>query len=135
MWIDTDENQGSAVLTVNNVAPDSNGNVNVDSVLKSGSRGTLAGYNTPVSSSTAVTINGSSNDDTIVTDAVAVTVSDGSSDQSWTKTVALQNEGATVTLGSSWHWMNGDAPTISTNSILVLKWCGSFGIANLVVGG
>ena len=100
----------------------------------SGSRGTLAGYNTPASSATAVTINGSSNDDTVVTAAVAVTISDGSAGQTWTKTVALQNASATVTLGGSWKWVGGSAPTIKANSILVVKWCGAFGIANLVVG-
>ena len=104
-------------------------------VVKSGSRGTLAGYNTPASSSSAITISNTSNDDTIVTTAVKVTVNNGSSGQTWTKTVALQNASATVTLGSSWKWMNGEAPTVSANSILVLKWCGTFGIANLVVGG
>ena len=104
-------------------------------VLISGSRGTLAGYNTPASSSAAVTISNTSNDDTIVTAAVKVTVNNGSSGQTWTKTVALQNASATVTLGSSWKWMNGEAPTVSANSILVLKWCGTFGIANLVAGG
>ena len=100
----------------------------------SGSRGTLAGYNIPTSSSTAITINASSNDDTIVTAAVAVTVNDGSSGQTWTKTVALQNASATVTLGGSWKWVGGSAPTIKANSILVVKWCGSFGLANLIAG-
>lgn len=103
-------------------------------ILMEGSRGTLAGYSTPVSISTAVTINGSSNDDTIVTAAVAVTISNGSSGQTWIKTVALQNASATVTLGSSWKWVGGSAPTIMPNSILVVKWCGTFGLANLVVG-
>lgn len=103
-------------------------------VLRSGSRGTLAGYNTPASSSAAITINASSNDDTIVTAAVAVTVSNGSSGQTWTKTVALQNASATVTLGSSWKWVGGSAPTIKAKSILVVKWCGTFGLANLVAG-
>lgn len=104
-------------------------------VLMSGSRGTLAGYNTPASSSAAVTISNTSNDDTIVTAAVKVTVNNGSSGQTWTKTVALQNASATVTLGSSWQWVGGSAPTIKANSILVIKWCGSFGLANLVTGG
>lgn len=101
----------------------------------SGSRGSLAGYNTPASSSSAVTISATSNDDTIVTSAVAVTVSNGSSGQTWTKTVALQNASATVTLGGSWKWVGGSAPMIKANSILVVKWCGTFGLANLVTGG
>lgn len=104
-------------------------------VLMSGARGTLAGYNTPASSSSAITIDGSSSDDTVVTSAVAVTIANGSSGQTWAKTVALQNASATVTLGSSWAWVGGSAPTIKANSILIVKWCGSFGLANLVNGG
>ena len=100
----------------------------------SGNRGTLAGYNAIASSSSAVTISNTSNDDTIVTSAVKVTVNNGTSGQTWTKTVALQNASATVTLGSSWKWVGGEVPTVSANSILVLKWSGSFGLANLIAG-
>lgn len=110
------------------------GNISTYAVIPSGSRGTLAGYNTPASSSSAITISNTSNDDTIVTAAVAVTVNNGSSGQTWTKTIALQNASATVTLGSSWKWVGGSAPTISANSILVVKWCGTFGLANLIAG-
>ena len=101
-------------------------------VVKSGSRGTLAGYNTPVSTASAVTISQTSNDDTIVTGAVAITVSNGSASTAWVKNVAIQNASATITLNSSWKWVGGSAPTITANSVLVLCWMGSFGLANLV---
>ena len=103
-------------------------------VLKSGNRGTLGGYNNPLSTSTAVTITGESNDDTVVTSAVDVSVTNGSSGQSWTKTVTLQNESATVTLGDAWVWVGGEAPELVANCIVILKWTGSFGLANLVSG-
>lgn len=103
-------------------------------ITKSGDRGILAGFNKPASTSDAVTIDASSNDDTIVTRAVAVTVNNGSSRQTWTKTITLQNSSATVTLGTSWKWLGGEVPSVSANSILVVKWCGTFGIANLVTG-
>lgn len=101
----------------------------------SGSRGNMAGYNTPSSVSANVTIDGASSDDVILTSASKITISNGSSGQSWIKTVAIQNASATIALGSSWKWINGEVPTVSTNSILVLKWMGTFGMANLVVGG
>ena len=125
------------VRSVNGVNADVSGNVVISDSTKiplSGSRGTLAGYNTPTSSSNAVTISNTSNDDTIVTAAVSVTINNGASGQTWTKTVALQNASATVTLGSAWKWVGGSAPTISANSILVVKWCGTFGLANLIAG-
>ncbi len=101
----------------------------------SGSRGNIAGYNTPSSVSANVTIDGTSSDDVILTSASKITISNGSSGQAWTKTVAIQNASATIALGSSWKWTNGEVPTVSANSILVLKWVGTFGMANLVIGG
>lgn len=110
------------------------GQIDEKLITKTGDRGVLSGYNTPLSTSSAVTITGESNDDIVVTSAVDVSVVDGSASQSWTKTVTLQNESATVTLGDSWTWVGSEAPTISANSIVVLKWTGSFGLASLVSG-
>lgn len=104
-------------------------------IAMSGSRGSIGGYNTPSSTGDAITVNAVSNDDIIVTGAVEVTIEDGSADQSWIKTISLLDAGATVTLSASWNWVGGSAPTISANSILVVKWCGTFGLANLVAGG
>ena len=92
----------------------------------SGSRGTLAGYES-VSSST--TVSASSADS--LTSGSNVTVSNGTSGTSWTKIVSL-TAAVTVTLGSSWSWQGGSAPTIVANGILVCCWCGTFGIANFV---
>ncbi len=102
--------------------------------VKSGDRGILSGYNTPLSTSSAVTITSESNDDVVVTSAVDISVTNGSSGQSWTKTVTLQNESATVTLGDAWTWVGGEAPELVANSIVILKWTGSFGLANLIAG-
>lgn len=101
-------------------------------ILKANSRGTLAGYETPLVQATALSVTNATNDSSCVTGAVAITVNDGASGQSWTKTVALTNASATVTLGTNWKWVGGSAPTISANCVLVLHWCNSFGIANLV---
>lgn len=101
-------------------------------VNKTGSRGSLAGYETPVVTSNAVTIDQSSNDVTQVTGAVVVTVSNGSSKTAWTKLVGLTNASATISLGTNWRWAGGEVPTVFVNSVLVLHWCSSFGIANLI---
>lgn len=99
-----------------------------------GNRGVLAGYNTPTITSTAISINSESNDDTIVNAAIQVTIEDSTTDRTWIKTVTIKDSSATVTLGSAWKWVNGEAPVITANSILVLIWTGSFGLANLVKG-
>ncbi len=100
-------------------------------VNMSGSRGSLAGYETLTSSGAAVTISQDSPDDTAVTGAVAITVSNGSAGTTWTKSVGITNAGATISLGGSWHWSGGEAPTVKANSVLVLKWYGTFGFAAL----
>lgn len=100
-------------------------------IPKTSSRGELAGYEIPLVQATALTINGDSRDSNLVTGAVAITVSDGATSQSWTKTVALSNASATISLGSNWKWVGGTAPSVSANCVVVLHWCNSFGIANL----
>lgn len=101
-------------------------------VLKSGSRGELAGYEVPSVTSSAVTINQDSNDTTQVTGAVTITVSNGASSTTWTKVVGLLDASATISLGDAWVWQGGEVPTVAANSLLVLHWCHSFGLANLV---
>lgn len=100
-------------------------------IPKASSRGELAGYETPLVQATALTINGASRDSNLVTGAVAITVSNGATSQSWTKTVALSNASATISLGSNWKWVGGKAPSVSANCVVVLHWCNNFGIANL----
>lgn len=95
-------------------------------VPKTGNRGVLAGYETPASASS---IDGTSNDANY--SGANVTVANGVSGTSWTKTVLL-TDAVTVTLGSSWSWVGGEAPTISANSLLVLHWCSTVGIANVI---
>lgn len=95
-------------------------------ISKSGNRGTLAGYETP---SSASSINGASNDTNYSVENV--TVANGDAGTSWTKTVLLTGV-VTVTLGSSWAWVGGEAPTITANSVLVLYWNNTNGIAGVV---
>lgn len=92
----------------------------------SGSRGNLAGYE---SSGTATTINASARDSNQT--GSNITVSNGSANTSWTKIVRVTSA-VSVTLGSSWKWVGGSAPTIKSGGILVCCWCGSGGIANFV---
>ena len=95
-------------------------------ILSTGDRGSLAGYET---SGTSTTINASSPDSNEV--GSAITVSNGSSGTSWTKIVRVTGA-VTVTLGSSWVWQGGYAPTIAAGGVLVCCWCGSGGIATFI---
>ena len=98
-------------------------------ILMSGNRGTLAGYEDLKSTSAALTVNSSTQDSCAVTGAVTITVSNGAANQAWTKTIGITNASAKVSLGSSWKWIGGSAPTISANGVLVVHWCGTFGLA------
>ena len=97
-----------------------------------GSRGNVGGYENLQSQATALTVSNTTRDGCCITGAVKITVNNGSSDQTWTKTIGITNASATVTLGSSWKWVGGSAPTIAANGVLVVHWCGTFGIANFV---
>ena len=120
---------GSANITINATAA-----TDSSKIALSGSRGTLAGYET-VTSTGAVTINDSSGDDIVASGAVTVAAL-SSGTQCWTKTVLLTAASPTVTLGSGWSWVGSDsAPTFSQNGLLVLARRGSKGIANFLSAG
>lgn len=101
----------------------------------SGSRGNVGGYENLQSQSSALTVSNTTRDGCCITGAVKITVNNGTSGQTWTKTIGITNASATVTLGSSWKWVGGSAPTIAAKGVLVVHWCGTFGIANFVSPG
>lgn len=103
------------------------------SVGKTGNRGNLSGFETPVVQSSALTVTNTSRDTNLVTGAVKITVNNGAANQAWTKTVAISNGSATIALGSKWKWYGGAAPDVSANCVLVLHWCSTFGVASLIV--
>lgn len=126
------ENVEGAIKTINGIAPDSNGEVSVTDSSKiaiSGSRGSLAGYQSVYQYSGSITIDQSSSDS--IQSAYAITVSNGTSGTSWTKIVRVTSA-VTVTLGSSWKWQGGSVPTIVSGGILVCCWCGNGGVATFV---
>ena len=103
-------------------------------ITNAGDRGTLAGFETLTTSSDAViTITDSSSDDTGSSGAVAISVENGATGKVWTKTVGIDNDGATITLGDAWRWQGGKAPTVSAYSVLILKWYGTWGYASLAL--
>lgn len=93
-------------------------------VPKKGDAGTVSVY---TSIGTNTTINDSAPD--ACQTGSAVTVSDGTSNKSWTKVVRLTGATPKVTLGSSWKWQGNKTPTLKQNGFLVLCWCGAGGIA------
>lgn len=135
------KNDARYVRTVNGKAP-TNGNVTVDVpstdglIKKSGNRGSIGGYNTPSVLATTISINEDSNDDIQYTSSEpsSIDVVNGSAGTSWVKTVSMTTDTASVTLGTAWKWIGGEAPTIVPNCVLVFYWNNSFGIANLLKG-
>ena len=103
-------------------------------IVMNGSRGALAGYNTPNVTASAVTINADSNEDTQVTGAVTVTIANGSASTSWLKVVSLTNASATIALGSAWVWANGEVPEVTANAVVTCYWNNNHGLATLVKG-
>lgn len=116
---------GQAIATVNQI-PDISTKINI-----SGSRGTLAGYEITSVGAAALTVNQDSPDSQQLTAAVAITVSDGTANQSWVKKVSIKDAGTTISLGSAWKWVGGSQPTVTAPSLLVLSWDNDCGIAIL----
>jgi len=96
-------------------------------IPKSGNRGTLAGYST---SATGTTVNATSGDSLYA--SANVTVVNGASGQTWTKVVKLS--AGTVTLGTNWSWVGGEAPELKYPCLLVCHWNQDKGVAGIVAG-
>lgn len=96
-------------------------------IHKSGNRGALAGYST---SATGTTVNATSGDSLYA--SANVTVANGATGQTWTKVVKLS--AGTVTLGTNWSWVGGEAPELKYPCLLVCHWNQDKGIAGIVAG-
>lgn len=120
---------GQNIATVNQI-PDVSTKINV-----SGSRGTLAGYETTSVGATALTVNQGSPDSQQLTAAVAITVSNGTANTAWVKKVSIKDAGVTISIGSAWSWVGGAQPTVTAPSLLILSWDNDCGIAILQTTG
>lgn len=98
-----------------------------NAIPKSGNRGALAGYS---SSATGTTVNATSGDSLYA--SANVTVANGATGQTWTKVVKLS--AGTVTLGTNWSWVGGEAPELKYPCLLVCHWNQDKGIAGIVAG-
>ena len=96
-------------------------------IPKTGNRGALAGYAT---STSGATVDSSAKDSQYT--GSAVTVKNGASGQTWTKVVKLS--AGTVTLGTNWSWVGGEAPELKYPCLLVCHWNQDKGIAGIVAG-
>ena len=101
-----------------------------DPVVKSGARGTLAGYEVS-SSQTYLAVSASSPDSIWYNSTAAITVNNGTGGQAWVKTITL-NQVPSIYLGSSWAWVNGETPTLRANGTVVLSWNNTRGIASFL---
>lgn len=102
--------------------------LNGDKISKTGNRGALAGYST---SAVGTTVDASAKDSQYATSG-AVTVKNGATGQAWTKVVKMS--AGTVTLESTWTWVNGEAPELSFPCLLICHWNNDNGIAGVVKG-
>lgn len=98
-----------------------------NAIPKSGNRGALAGYS---SSATGTTVNATSGDSLYA--STNVTVANGATGQTWTKVVKLS--AGTVSLGTNWAWVGGEAPELKYPCLLVCHWNQDKGIAGIVAG-
>lgn len=100
-----------------------------------GSRGKLAGYEGITVQSGALTVNANTADVVQLSAGVAITVSNGTANQSWIKKVSITNASTTISLGSNWVWVGGSQPTVTAPSLLVLSWDNNKGMAILNTTG
>lgn len=98
-----------------------------NAIPKTGNRGALAGYST---SATGTTVNATSGDSLYA--YANVTVANGATGQAWTKVVKLS--AGTVTLGTNWSWVGGEAPELKYPCLLVCHWNQDKGIAGIIAG-
>lgn len=96
-------------------------------IPKRGNRGALAGYST---SAPGTTVDATSGDSLYA--SANVTVVNGATGQTWTKVVKLS--AGTVTLGTNWAWVGGEAPELKYPCLLVCHWNQDNGIAGIVAG-
>ena len=97
----------------------------------SGSRGSLAGYES-TSTVTSLTVTNTTNDSVVWNGTGTITVNNGSTGQAWIKVVMLQQAPSAVSLGTNWAWVGGSTPELSANGTLVFAWNGIKGIANFL---
>ena len=100
-----------------------------------GSRGKLAGYEGITVQSGALTVNANTADVVQLSAGVAITVSNGSANQSWVKKVSITNASTTISLGSNWVWVGGSQPTVTAPSLLICSWDNNKGMAILNTTG
>lgn len=102
-----------------------------NAIPKTGNRGAIAGYEL---STEGTTVNDSS-PDTQHSIVGSVTVTNGTSNSTWTKVVTMA--GGSVSLsGTYWTWSGGKAPELKFPGVLVCHWNGCLprGIVSFISG-
>lgn len=100
---------------------------NETKVNLTGSRGSLAGYETVANTAFTGTVDAESPDSLVATGDI--TIAAGSAGTSFTKVIRTDSEIA-ITLADGWAWNGGEVPTIVAGGILVACWCGSGGMVS-----
>ena len=99
----------------------------------SGNKQFNATTTTAVTATENITVSGVSPDNQLLTDGnLSITIANGENDEAWTKCIKLSKNTNVITMGDSWAWVGEDAPELIENCILICKWLGDFGLANVI---
>lgn len=112
-------------------------------ILMSGNRGSLNGYETSSNvTSASLTINNSARDSICWTYSgdMALTISNGDANQSWTKVIVMNNANISGSLAvtansSSWTWITDNATSLPAKAfvgIMVVHWSNTHGFISLM---
>ena len=97
-----------------------------------GNREQPAGYVKITNTFEPLTVTNDSLDYMMMGNRSAITVPDGTFSTAWVKRVGLNQANVSITLGDNWKWKGGVAPVTKAKSMLVLRWCTNFGVAEIV---
>ena len=99
----------------------------------SGNKQFNATTTTAVTATENITVSGVSPDNQLLTDGdLSITIANGKNGEAWTKCIKLSKNTNVITMGDSWAWIGEDAPELVENCILICKWLGDFGLANVI---
>lgn len=103
-----------------------------DKIPKEGNRGMPAGYSQIAGGTTQVTRDTPDSSMGIAGGVIALSVVNGSDDETWTKVVSIGK--GSVSLGDRWHWVDGEVPELTYPCFLICHWNGGDGIVGIVKG-
>lgn len=104
-----------------------------NAIPKSGNRNALAGYEqASINAETSITITETSPDTIFASSATSISISDGSTSNSFIKIVYIPSTVTSITATANYTWVGGSVPDLGKEAVLVVSWCNSRGLLNLL---